>query len=631
VVEKVASAAAAAASQEPRGEAGVPPARDRPDIRQRIGPVRLVRANLYDLGRLVVQSWLTLGLFVVAVLTGAFYEHAHVLYDVTGKPYSPSWVESFYATLQLLIFQQSNQRFPSDQLGEALFFLLPVLGLLVVVQSVLNFGRQVLDKADRLQAWQVALATTYRGHVIVCGLGRLGLRVVRRLIEAGYPAVVVERDFTSDFVGRTLAMRVPVIAGDAREILTLRQAGVRRARGLIADVDGDQTNVEIALAARTAHPDIRVAVRAFSEELDASLDRIFGEDSAFSHSALAAPTIAAAAISRDIAYAIPVGGELLGITELTVQAGHPLAGTSVLDWEAHYPVRVLDRRGATGRRPRAGAKDVFQAGDRVTLLGTLAALELVRTRNGWRSEVGGRPVTLQHPTSEFNKVIVCGLGKVGYRVVTLLSALASGPQPFEVVAVYRQDLGGTFLDRIAGLPNVTPFEGDATRVETLIAAGLDRAYAVAAVTSDDLTNLETALAARGRRPDVHVVVRVFTDALADELNSIYEIHTTYSTSNLASPTLAAAAILKGVRGGGVDRAFAAAGTLFASDDFVALSGGALSGRTVGEIRARLGLLVLSLDREGRSILLPPLEARIGAGDTGVLAAPLRALERLPKR
>jgi Trk K+ transport system NAD-binding subunit len=588
----------------------------RPPVRQRVGLWRLLRANLYDLGLLVRQSRLVLTLFGIAVVVGTLYEH--------NLPSSPSWPQAVYATFQLLIFQQSSQSFPSDPLGEALFFLLPVLGLLVLVQSVLNFGRGVLNKSTRQEAWQAALATTFSNHVIVCGLGRIGIRVVTRLIEAGYHVVVVELDLKAQFVQRALDMRVPVIAGDARETLTLTQAGLRRAHAVIADINGDLLDVQIALAARLARPDIRVVLRAFSEELDQNLERIFGEDSTFSHSALAAPTIAAAAISRDISYAIPVGDELLGVAELVVQHGSQLTG-SVRDFETNCTVRLVDHRTAAGKPPRNGrSKPVFQPGDRITVLGTVSALEEVRSRN----RVGSQPWPLQHPTPRYNKVIVCGLGKVGSRVVDRLSRL--DPRP-EIVGVYLTDDDRSFLDRIAGLPGVTLVRGDARDVATLIQAGLDQAYAVAAVTSDDLINLQVGLAARSYRSDVHLVVRVFTDALAEELNNVYEIHTTYSTSNLASPTLAAAAIVTGVRGGGVDRAFSTGGRIFSSDDFAALPGGVLSGQTVEELRTKRQLLIVALQRDGRLVLLPPLDTRIGPGEQGILVAPLNALEKLATR
>jgi Trk K+ transport system NAD-binding subunit len=579
-------------------------------IRQRRGFWRLLRANLYDLALLLRQSWFTLTLFGVVLVVGAGYEFQHGHPDVTS---------ALYNALQLLIFQ-SSEPFPSDVVGQLLFFLLPLLGLMVIVQSTLNFGRRVLNKGSRQEAWQVSLATTFGNHVIVCGLGRIGLRVVTRLIEAGYEVVVIEQSFRSRFVARALGMHVPVIVGDASDALALRQAGLTRARAVIADINNDQLNIEIALAARSVRPGMRVILRAFNEDLDRNLDKIFGPDSAFSHSALAAPTLAAAAISREISYALPVGNDLIGVVKLTIAKGSQLSG-SVRDFEASSGVLVLDQRTSAGRRLRVDPDGDFRTGDHVTFIGALPALEAMRLRN----VVGYGPIPPQHPTPDRNTVIVCGIGKVGYRVVERLAGLQNPPA---IVAISLPGDDSAFLRRVSSLPSVTIVQGDARDPAILNLAGLDHAYSVVAATSDDLTNLQIGLAARGIRPDVHLVVRVFSDALADELNLAFAIRTTYSTSNLASPTLAAAAVLHGLDDGGVNRAFTATGRIFSSDEFTALPKGLLNGLTVEQIRARYRLLILSLDRDGGRILLPPPTTTIHASDTGTLVAPLEALEAL---
>lgn len=567
----------------------------RPLERRRYGPGRLLRANLYDLGLLLRESRVALSGFAVVLLLGVLYLH---------QRFGLGFARALYETLQMLIFQNSRP-LPGDLLGALLFFLLPLLGLVLIVQSVLTFGRRLLDKGSRGEAWQVALASTYREQVILCGLGRVGLRVLTRLLEAGYDVVVVERDWRSRFVARALALRVPVIAGDAREATVLRQAGIARARALVAGINGDLLNIEIALAARTVRPELRVILRAFSEELDRNLERVFGPESTYSASALAAPTFAAAAVSRNVAYALPVGAAVLGISQVTLRKpdGGPLADSEL---EERHAVRVLHR----------------QPDGQVTLLGTLAALEAVRREV---ADLGAAPLPLQHPTAEYDRVLVCGLGKVGYRVAQRLHAMKPRPR---IVVIHREDDTESLAHHLIPLEGIETVVGDARDPAVLRRAGLEHAYAVAAVTADDLVNLQVALAARQVHPAVHVVVRVFSDALAEELNSVFEIHTTYSTSNLASGTLAAAAVLGGVR-----HAFAMRGSLFAADDLTLRVGDGLSGRTVADLRAAHGALGVELRRKGapEAILLPPLDTPLAAGDTLTVVAPLEALGRLRRR
>src|SRR6185295_18862931 len=147
----------------------------------------------------------------------------------------------------------------------------------------------------------------------------------------------------------------------------------------------------------------------------------------------------------------------------------------------------------------------LNSGDEVTLLGSLDALEALRLKNQGRPSAL-RTLPLQHPTKTFDTVIVCGLGKVGYRVVQQLHQL--NPRP-RIVVVRLGDGRIDFPQRISRLAGVITLVGDARDPEVLREAGVERAYAVAALTSDDLLNLQIGLAARHARHDIHVVLRVF--------------------------------------------------------------------------------------------------------------------------
>lgn len=582
--------------------------------RQRNSLWRLLRANLYDLRLLLRQSALGLVGFGVVALAGTLY---------LQLTFHERFLAGLYETLQLLIFQNSRS-LPDDWLGQALFFLIPLLGLLFAAQSAINFGRFLLNKSSRPQAWQIALASTYRHHVIVGGLGRVGLRVVTQLLESGYEVVVIEPDWANQFVPRAVGLNVPVVVGDAREPAVLRHAGLMRARAVVAVINGDLLDIEIALAARAERPGVRVILRAFNEELDRNLERAFGPESAFSTSGLAAPTLAAAAVSREIEHVLPLGDNLLGVAQVVVRSDGDLRGP-ITALETSCRVRVLHRQDASGHHLTRKPTSQLNAGDCITVLGMLSALEAVRVRNLPGAEQTA-PHTLppQHPTDQLDTVLVCGLGKVGYRVVQWLYAREPRPR---IVVVHSESIGGetgpSFTHYIADLDGVQTIIGDARDPEVLKQAGIERAYSVAALTSDDLTNLQIGLAARQERADVHVVLRVFSDALAEKLVDLFGIHTAYSTSELASQTLAAAAVLGRIR-----HAFFAAGHLFAADEMTVRAGDRLSGKSVDAIRAQYSALVIGLHRKGESSILPDLEAVVGPGDEVTLLAPLDALGKV---
>jgi len=96
---------------------------------------------------------------------------------------------------------------------------------------------------------QLARAQAMRGHVLVCGLGDTGLEVVRGLRNAGQGVVAVTREEGSAAVTACERIGVPVLSGDASRTETLDQAGVRRARAVVATTGSDAVNLEIAVAA----------------------------------------------------------------------------------------------------------------------------------------------------------------------------------------------------------------------------------------------------------------------------------------------------------------------------------------------------------------------------------------------
>ncbi|MGZ3666640.1 MAG: TrkA C-terminal domain-containing protein, partial [Ktedonobacterales bacterium] len=101
------------------------------------------------------------------------------------------------------------------------------------------------------------------------------------------------------------------------------------------------------------------------------------------------------------------------------------------------------------------------------------------------------------------------------------------------------------------------------------------------------------------------------------------IHTTYSTSDLAAPTLAAAAVL-----GGVPSAFFTDSTLYAMDQLLAKGKDRLTGRTIATLAAQHDALVIGLTHNGASQLLPPYNTVIAPDDELTILARLDALAHL---
>jgi Trk K+ transport system NAD-binding subunit len=589
-----------------------------------------LKAFLYDVLTLLHEARIPLLGFLIVMASGTLY----LRYAYAGGQEFTTLRAALYETMTMLALEQ-DARFPADLLGQFLFFAIPILGLAFVFQGVLDFGRLLLDKSSRLEDWQVSLASTYQEHIIVCGLGRVSYRLVMQLLEAGYEVVVIESDWNSEFVQDTLALNVPIIHGDARSASALRQAGIFRARGMVSAISNDLANIEVALSARRIRKDLHVVLRIFNEHLDYNLERSkFGRNTAFSSSALAAPTLAAAAICRGIKFALPLPEARLGISELTVSAGSHL-DSLVHRIEQRFQVQVIgymcDHAGSTAHwRHRIHPSTRLYAGDRLLLLGTLQNLGEV-----WKYAHCSNQImqTLgmgigQQPTLEYGTVIICGLGKVGYRVVKALCQMQPG---LDIVVICRADTTrARFISDLQKL-GVRVFYGDARAEETLREAGIERAFSVAAVTSDALSNLRIGLTARQIRSDIHLVLRVFSDVLADQLETILGFQTTFSTSVLAAPTLSAAVVVKDT-GYAVD----IGDRLFSTVRLTVQPGDEFAGQQPARLREESGMVVVSIRRQRQLVLLPRIadnsfyspDSTLQAGDEIVVLADIHIITHL---
>jgi Trk K+ transport system NAD-binding subunit len=616
---------------------------------QRLSLFRLLYASFLDFLRLIGETWVELTGFALLAIGGMSYLRFTSHQTLT---------EALYETLKLLTLE-SDLELPHDIFGRILFFLMPLLGLALIFQGVLNFGRLLLDKGGRLEIWQLSLAATYRNHIILCGLGRVNWHVLKRLLAAGYEVVVVENDWEGEFVSRALKLNVPVVLGDAREERILRLAGITRARAICTAIDDDLLNIEIGITARAIRPEVRVIMRLFNESLDQSLERSFGVNTVFSATVLAAPTFAASSISQSMDYVVPLGDALLGILQLTLEPQTNLLAEKA-KIEENYQIRILDHQTRSNGLRRASPGNLLKAGDHLTVIGELDALEEVRIENRKAtSDNIQRSFQPQHLTEQFDTVIVCGLGKIGYRVVRQLYHL--NPRP-RIVVIRLNDNRDEFLLPISEYEGVQVVIGDARDPDVLKEAGIETAYSLAAITSDDAQNLQIGLMAQRLRPEINLVLRVFSDTLVDKFQELFGIRTTYSTSGLASPTLAAAAAL-----GDVSYAFTVGQQIYSTDLYTVRADDPISGCTVAQIRDQHGLLIAGMRSRApqqlgptpianyvdaddmlseltyhpteedellsklsstvEAVFLPSLEQQIRPGDQVVLLGSLPALER----
>lgn len=126
-----------------------------------------------------------------------------------------------------------------------------------------------------------------RGHVIVCGLGRLGFLVAEELLGRGERVLVVERNPDSPALESLRSLGADAYIGDARFPRVLHDAGVTRAKALYSLVGNDFVNLEVGLNARSFDPGLRLILRIFDETMSRCIREQLDIHLSFSMSAIA--------------------------------------------------------------------------------------------------------------------------------------------------------------------------------------------------------------------------------------------------------------------------------------------------------------------------------------------------------
>ncbi|MDA0179682.1 NAD-binding protein [Solirubrobacter phytolaccae] len=120
-------------------------------------------------------------------------------------------------------------------------------------------------------------AVPRRDHVVVVGLGQVGLRLCLLLRECGVNVVAVDTKADGENVGFARRAKLPVVIGRGANPAMLRKLSLERALCLAAVTPDDLNNIEAAMAARAADEDLRVLLRAGDGDVadeTASLERI---------------------------------------------------------------------------------------------------------------------------------------------------------------------------------------------------------------------------------------------------------------------------------------------------------------------------------------------------------------------
>ncbi len=197
-------------------------------------------------------------------------------------------------------------------------------------------------------------------------------------------------------------------------------------------------------------------------------------------------------------------------------------------------------------------------------------------------------------------VIVCGAGRVGYRVTRQLRALGH-----EVLVIEKRE-EAAFVGLLRDM-KVPVLIADIRGHRSLEKTNVKAASAIVCATDDDLANMNICLDARRLNPKIRVVLRLFDDDLVAKVKETFKAEA-LSTSALAAPAMALAALDPRVI-----NSFQVAGELMVVSLFHA--GAPLAELKVSDVRDRFNGLTLAIKSAGGGETLRPAgQTKIGPGD-----------------
>lgn len=263
------------------------------------------------------------------------------------------------------LFFEPTLTLPRAPVARAVFWVTPLFGALLLVRGVLRVGASIVDVEERRRLWVKIMSERQKDHIVVCGLGNVGVRVVESLAQLGAPVVAIEKRRAESFGESIEALGVPVIYGDARRDELLIEAGIRKAKAVVCATDDDLTNLEVALDARRENPQIRVVMRMFDQRVAGKMRSALDIDETFSTSALAGPLVALQATEPGVrgVYALEDGSLRVG---MEVPLPKAWEGRSVTECEDAVDGRVVGVR-RHGGFTRAKHDTKLQDGDVLTL------------------------------------------------------------------------------------------------------------------------------------------------------------------------------------------------------------------------------------------------------------------------
>jgi voltage-gated potassium channel len=189
--------------------------------------------------------------------------------------------DAFYMTLTTMTTVGYGEIHPLSRAGRIFNSLLIFFGVTTIFIGIGTMTQTIveLELGNAMERRRnKRMIEKLQDHFIVCGFGRVGRGAATELAHSGVPFIVV--DVLPERAEQAIRAGMLALAADSTHDETLRQAGVERARGLVAALSTDADNLFVLLSAKGLNPKIYVAARAAEEGAEEKMRRA-GADAVF--------------------------------------------------------------------------------------------------------------------------------------------------------------------------------------------------------------------------------------------------------------------------------------------------------------------------------------------------------------
>lgn len=166
------------------------------------------------------------------------------------------------------------------------------------------------------------------GHVVVAGMGQVGLRLAQELRALGIAVVGVERFATAPGLPIARDLGIPVVIGDASSRSVLRRAGLRNAVALVAAGSEERDNIAVAISAQSVASEVSVMIRAGADDAIDETRSLFRIGSVTDVNGLTAAFVVQSMVAAAPYAVISVDDRVLSVDETGLVTSIGTAGTS---------------------------------------------------------------------------------------------------------------------------------------------------------------------------------------------------------------------------------------------------------------------------------------------------------------